>query len=107
MILGLEPNAKLENVLLHETMQSHDLSSNADDETVGGGDDSKNHRNEDNEVIARNEGRIVAVWRVVVLLVLVASAVVVSTALYKYGTSQEEKQFKDRFQSDANKVHEA
>ena len=64
-------------------------------------------KNEDKEVIAKQEGRIVVILRAAVLLVLVASSIAVSVGLYNYGTNQEEATFEDQFKSDANKVREA
>ena len=68
--------------------------------------DSNGHGKEEREVIAKREGKIVAIWRIAVLVVLLASAIAVSVGMYRYGTSQEEDKFQDKFIAEANKVHE-
>ena len=62
---------------------------------------------EEREEIAKQEGRVVFVLRMIVMLVLVASAIGVSLGVYFYTTNQEEESFQQNFDADATKVLES
>jgi hypothetical protein len=56
------------------------------------------------EAIAKNETNTVFRMKIIVYLVLLFSAIAVSTAFYFYTAGNEESQFEKRFEADANKV---
>ena len=59
---------------------------------------------EEKEKIAQKENRAVFCLRLVVLILLLASAVCVPVAVYRYVEDQETSEFETQFHSDANKI---
>ena len=56
------------------------------------------------EQLAKTEGEVVFILRVLVIVVLVCSAIGVSMGVYQYTSNQEEDEFQNKFDSDATKV---
>ena len=64
-------------------------------------------KDKDREVIAKQEGRFVLAFRMLVVLVLVVSAIAVSIGVYLYTSNQETEAFEVKFDSDASKILES
>ena len=96
----LEKIAEMSNEL------SNDLGSN-DGGSVSESNENPPMTQEEREKIADKENRAIFYLRLVVLLVLLASAACVSVAVYRYVEDQETSEFEARFHSDANKILDA
>ena len=73
----------------------------------GDGADARKHREEEREIIAKQETKAVFRLKLLVLLLLTLFAVGTALAVFYYTTGSEQDQFEDQFKDDAHKVLEA
>ena len=89
------------------TQNGGDEDLDADDMSMSSALPNNSDHKEAREVIAKQESRFVFVFRVLVMLVLVISAICVSLGVHSYATTQEVQAFETKFNSDATKILES